>query len=915
MIAVDVASTDRSAAMLSASTASLVAAAPTGSSFGGAVAHAVGVAPPASDDDEWLWLLGHDNAPQPDALARLLAAVEIAPSVAVAGPKLMQWDAPDVIAEYGESMTPSGASLVLVGDELDQAQHDVQADVLGVAAGGMIVRRAVWDHLNGFDPGLPTVDASLDFSVRARLAGHRVVVVPDARVSSSGGPEFFGAPHLSDASRARWVRAAQLHRRLVYAPAWAVPLHWLSLLPVALLRSIVHLLAKRPSSVPGEISAAASTAIDLGGVRRARRTLAATKAVGWGAIAPLRVSWRQAREQRVHRIIRHPSSVAGADHIDRIGFVSGGGLWTLLATALIGVIAYGTLLGADTLVGGGLLPLSADVGTLWSNVGWGHRDLGVGFTGAADPFAWVLAVLGTLSPGNPSAAIVGLYFVALPLASVGAWFCARRFTSTRYLPSVAAVLWAVAPPLLGALDSGRLGAVIAHVLLPWVVLLVVMATRSWSAAAGASVVAAAVAASAPPLIPALVVLLVVWTVSHARSAHRLLLIVVPAAVLFAPLVIDQVERGRLVGVLADPGVPLAGSTMSGVQLGLGSAAGGSDGWSSLLASIALPGVAGPFVAAVLLLPLGVLAVLSLVSPGTRRGVPPLVVALLGFATAVLASRVELVSTGAGTVGVWPGSGLSVFWLGLVGATVIAIDALGRAASGSAILVTVASVLVAVPLLSSGLLGTLEVRQGTGRTLPAFVDAEATGSASVGTVIIDPLGDATIAASLQRGRGTTLDDQSTLGATSLGFSSADERLAVLAGNLVSRSGYDTAGELDDLAIGFVVLDTTMGVEATDDQRQFIARAREALDGNALFTPIGNTSNGLLWRYADVSTAEPDRGPSNTGSTWGLTVLIVQGAVLITALLLALPSMRRRRRVAALGVQTEDPASTFDEDDDD
>src|SRR5690606_28032097 len=111
--------------------------------------------------DEWLWLLGHDNAPDPGALSALLGAVEVAPSVAVAGPKLMRWDDGAVIAAFGETVTALGRSVQLVSGELDQAQHDLQSDLLGVAAGGMLVRRSVWDALGGFDPALPNVDAAL----------------------------------------------------------------------------------------------------------------------------------------------------------------------------------------------------------------------------------------------------------------------------------------------------------------------------------------------------------------------------------------------------------------------------------------------------------------------------------------------------------------------------------------------------------------------------------------------------------------------------------------------------------------------------------------------------------------------------------------------------------------------------------
>jgi len=73
----------------------------------------------------------------------------------------MRSDAPDTIARYGESVTRLGASVLLVENELDQAQYDTLSDVLGVSASGMLVRRSVWSALGGFDPGLPSVDAAL----------------------------------------------------------------------------------------------------------------------------------------------------------------------------------------------------------------------------------------------------------------------------------------------------------------------------------------------------------------------------------------------------------------------------------------------------------------------------------------------------------------------------------------------------------------------------------------------------------------------------------------------------------------------------------------------------------------------------------------------------------------------------------
>src|SRR4029079_18222928 len=92
---------------------------------------------------DWIWLLTADTAPERDALERLLAAVEGAPSVAIAGPKVVSADDRALVHSYGQSLTRFGATVELVEDELDQAQHDQDGDVLGVSSSGMLVERGV----------------------------------------------------------------------------------------------------------------------------------------------------------------------------------------------------------------------------------------------------------------------------------------------------------------------------------------------------------------------------------------------------------------------------------------------------------------------------------------------------------------------------------------------------------------------------------------------------------------------------------------------------------------------------------------------------------------------------------------------------------------------------------------------------
>ncbi|MFX5656595.1 hypothetical protein ABTE24_20685, partial [Acinetobacter baumannii] len=77
--------------------------------------------------------------------------------------------------------------------------------------------------------------------------------VPAARVAVAGdGVAAMALGRKRARRRAFAERTAQLHRRLAYAPAPAVLLHWLSFLPVALWRTIAHLVGKVPHKVVPE---------------------------------------------------------------------------------------------------------------------------------------------------------------------------------------------------------------------------------------------------------------------------------------------------------------------------------------------------------------------------------------------------------------------------------------------------------------------------------------------------------------------------------------------------------------------------------------------------------------------------------------------------------------------------------------
>jgi GT2 family glycosyltransferase len=881
----------------------------TGGTFGLGISRGLHAAPPQEEPEEWLWLLRADSAPEPDALRALLAAVEVAPSVAVAGPKLVDPADHARLRSYGVTMSSLGTTVALVDDELDQAQHDPVTDVLAVAVDGAIVRRTVWLALDGLDAGLPSADAGLDLGVRARLAGHRVVRVPDARVERARRPEDIGrkrpaGPRL----RRRIARTAQLHRRFVYAPGILVPLHWISLLPLAVVRIVGQLLAKRPGAVPGEISSAFRAAFD-GTVPGARSRLRRARTVGWRAVAPLRMGGATLREHRAHERDQADERAGRERDLVRASFL-GGGIWVVAVGILAGIVTFWRLLGATSLEGGGLVPLASQATELWSRLGWGWREIGVGFLGAADPATVVWAVLGSITSWDPSYSVVLLWLASLPLAALGAWWAATRLSERAWPPVAAAVLWMAAPAFLAALGEGRIGAVLVHLLLPWFALALIEGARSWSAAAVAALLFAAVTAASPVLAPVLLVAVVAWALARPRGFARIMGVPIPAIALFAPLVVDAVRRGSPLAALADPGVVDPYTPTSGWGLLIGRPDAGVAGWDGILAAFGLGTGWGTLLPAVLLAPVAALALLALFLPGARRSIPALALAAGGLATAWAAGSLQVATVGAETTGPWPGAALSLYWLGLVGAAVVGLEAIRRAAVGAGVAAVTAAVLAVAPLVAAPVLGQTPVHPGDGRLLPALAAAAAGSDPGIGTLVLSPQQDGSLGAVLQRGEGATLDDQSALHAGRTELSGDELALAELAGNLASRGGYDPVPELERFQIAFVLV-VPVDDDAEPDAVAVRERAVESLDASSALTAESESGYGTLWAFTTLART-PDAVPAR--SAFGIGVLAVQGAVLLAALLLAIPTRRRRRVVQTQSSLDEPAATTFDEDSD-
>lgn len=849
-------------------------------------AEAVELARPRVADGSAIWLLAQDTAPHPRALERLTGMLERSPSAAIIAPKLVATDNEREIVSLGMSMTTFGRSVELAVGELDQGQHDGMDDALGSDIRGILIRGEVRDALRP-DPALAGADEGLDLGVRARLGGGRVVLAPSARISAS--PDGPAALPTGSSRRAYVRRLAQLHRRLAYAPAPAVPLHWLALLPLALWRSITDLIGKRPESVIPEWAAALTAMLRFGAIARSRARIRSFRSSNWANIAPLRVTSSQLRR----RLDDGHGSEGGA--VSELRFFSGGGAWAVLAALVVSIASFTTVLAWPTVGGGALLPLRETVSALWSDAAWGLRSVGVDLVGPADPFAAVVAVLGTLWPAAPSFSLVLLWILALPVAVLGGWFAATRVTDRAGLRIFAGVAWAMAPTFLTALVDGRPSAVLVHLLLPWLFHAAVVAHRSWGAAGAASLLLAAVVACAPSLAPALALLLVIaigitLATAQFRGAVRLLWLPLPAALLFAPLVFWQLSHGTPLALLGDPGSIWAGPQASADAAGRLAIATGFPtvdlaGWTVLA-----PGAIGAW-APLLCAPIALLALASAVAPRWRAGITLLVVALAGVATAFLAVGVT-VSFAQGTpVAIWPGTGLSLAWIGVVGAALVTLDTaltLPRLRLLATAVAAVALVVCAVPALTAFHTGRSTLTNGPVSTLPAYVAAQAAGDRPIATLVLTPQNDGGLAVDVAWGASETLGARSTMLTTAVEPQGTD--ISSLAVDLLSARDFDAPGELAAQGISYVLLAKLPEGEG-DQARALRTTAVTSIDQRPGFVHAGTTDRGVLWRL-EAEVAEPE---SLTTAQQGNARLVItlQLLFVFAALLLSVPTRASRR----------------------
>ena len=474
--------------------------------FGEAIAHAMATLPNVNDSqNEWLWIIHDDLSLDRSALENLISEIESRPNVAMAGPKLLGWHDRTHLLEIGISIAANGNRWTgLEPSEYDQGQRDGVHEVLAVSTAGALIRRDVFEQLGGFDSNLDLFRDDVDFGWRVYSAGYAVISVSSAvgfhaeasaneRRSVDVAEAFLHRPLLLDRRNAAYVL-------LVNSSWWRLPFLTVQLLAGSIIRSIGYLFAKLPGYAGDEILAVGALFIHPAELVTARKVRRSQRLVPSGiALRFIPSRWSQLRLaiSRTSEWVRSqlfPAEVTevrtpsildeNLDEEDLLTPASSRNWISLVKRPLIAaslflfvLSLFWSRLRLGAVSGGALPEQPAGAGAIWNTYFSGWHSIAMGTTTAVPTWLAITAMGATLFFGKVSLLISLVFFLAPLFLALSAHHLMKYFSDNRWLTTSGAVLYAISPVSISAINSGRLSTLMILLLLP----ILLIAARNWFA--------------------------------------------------------------------------------------------------------------------------------------------------------------------------------------------------------------------------------------------------------------------------------------------------------------------------------------------------------------------------------------------------------------------------------------------------
>jgi GT2 family glycosyltransferase len=443
----------------------------------------------AALEDVPFLLVCHDDVVLDPATLRLLIEEAYRSNAGIVGPKLVEADHPELLLEVGRAIDRYGAPHTgIEPGELDQEQHDGVRDVFYVSSAAMLVRADLFRELGGFDPATFPGAEDLDLCWRARLAGARVLVAPDARVrhrevrKQRGKVDRAGARAIAR-SRVRTV----LTSYSLWSLLWVVPIG----LVLAFGEAVVSILTRRRGRARAALGAWWWNLRHLGTVRRSRSRAQKLRRIHDGELRELQVRGSaQLRDYLAHHLHTEERlrslTEAGRSAVDA---ASSGARQPVAVACLVVAVLF--LVGSRDLILGrvpavGTFAAWPGLSDLVETYSSGWRFTGLGSPAAASPAFAFMAALGAPLLGAMGLARTLVIVGAFPLGAIGAYRFARPLVGSAGPAGVAALAYAINPVPRNAIAAGRLGPLVVYALGPFLVATLVRGATGASRASGTS---------------------------------------------------------------------------------------------------------------------------------------------------------------------------------------------------------------------------------------------------------------------------------------------------------------------------------------------------------------------------------------------------------------------------------------------
>ena len=135
---------------------------------------------------DWVLVLNEDTEIDAECLTRMLACGESDSRVGIVGPMVYHHDEPTVIQSAGGVLDADWRALHAGQNETDQGQFGQRRDVAWVSGCAILLRRALLEQVGLLDERMFMYWEEIDWCMRARAAGWRVLHEPSARLWHKG---------------------------------------------------------------------------------------------------------------------------------------------------------------------------------------------------------------------------------------------------------------------------------------------------------------------------------------------------------------------------------------------------------------------------------------------------------------------------------------------------------------------------------------------------------------------------------------------------------------------------------------------------------------------------------------------------------------------------------------------------------